>query len=1109
MRKAKYKFQPTRELVNKIKKPRDPKSYNASDAVYMEFYNFVKDYKYENFEDAVKILLDEVHIKNHLNAFANTAESFMSFPIFEANDISIDKLLIVYKWLIINNSKMISEFENAQDKIEKSFLLNDLVTIEDEIENLFRKYGDSLWIMNMKLLLAYMKADRDFMKSAGDMYKNNNSYLYKDLVDRKAWIFQLDDTETYIENITSRTIKEFIDGNAKTYASIYAMYLTKYPLYNGVDYLYSLYDLQYFPLVDLYFFIINSFLQNMKSEFHNDKELIKTAVPSFFYDIKNKTELRYVNKVISLNEMRGQENFKYDIDDPEILDYINGNYDSVIDSFESKYLEIENIVTKINMFAKSYIRLKKVPSNNLPPVLLRVVNELIKIYKLDNSYESISNLMSLALKFNFLELSDHILVSIVKSAPFYLTENKVKLIEMTTYELLQPVTPLAKNISFSPLEKQINNISLSSKYGMKDPRFKLAQYMSNGGEENLEEEEQLLNSLELEDLIRKDYLEIKFDYLLKKNKIKDMLIFVCDSLIGNHQSMICFPMKILYSIIEDGMYNSIESVIVADFYNNESNKQHETLLNESFEDYIISQGDLRPSEILDGKTSLGRSEIYFYSHVCRPSLLAYIGCYSDSYDLSMERIKILTILKSKFKIQNYELESEIINIIDNLVIDTGANKLSNAKIHIDINTLINKKRYEISSLVKLYHDDEENNENSSNSFDMGLPLNNKDKIVHKIINNLMIEFLENNDVGLDKNLSSEIRHGFFSNLISSRFQSSHLLTELDVSGTYKSNLFWMDYYEIVSSKIMDNVDHALNEFTSKFYALIEEAESWMTVSWDSSHSQRIFSFVGFPIESFNCVRKLVELKKSPIEIGEYVYTIALELLEEKLTVMKEKLNVEFSTKLEKLMVNLHDQIHEAKKGAALTDLVNSIETVRNSVKLDINTACEWFSLNNNKDLPSLPISKVIKIGQKCFSKYSKHNPDINVSENVDFEVDGTHISALVLTLLNLLNNACKYAVNNTIEITMQSDSLNQYKIIVRNRISSIQKQKLEKGSLKEILEKLESLNHDELLITQGGTGLYKSLHELRLSSTNFDLYAYIVDSDFIVEVTYNEERLNC
>ncbi|ENM3764538.1 hypothetical protein O1E19_003634, partial [Vibrio cholerae] len=262
---------------------------------------------------------------------------------------------------------------------------------------------------------------------------------------------------------------------------------------------------------------------------------------------------------------------------------------------------------------------------------------------------------------------------------------------------------------------------------------------------------------------------------------------------------------------------------------------------------------------------------------------------------------------------------------------------------------------------------------------------------------------------------------------------------------------------------MDNVDHALNEFTSKFYALIEEAESWMTVSWDSSHSQRIFSFVGFPIESFNCVRKLVELKKSPIEIGEYVYTIALELLEEKLTVMKEKLNVEFSTKLEKLMVNLHDQIHEAKKGAALTDLVNSIETVRNSVKLDINTACEWFSLNNNKDLPSLPISKVIKIGQKCFSKYSKHNPDINVSENVDFEVDGTHISALVLTLLNLLNNACKYAVNNTIEITMQSDSLNQYKIIVRNRISSIQKQKLEKGSLKEILEKLESLNHDELL----------------------------------------------
>ncbi|MFK5173528.1 hypothetical protein ACI3QN_13525, partial [Propionibacterium freudenreichii] len=70
----------------------------------------------------------------------------------------------------------------------------------------------------------------------------------------------------------------------------------------------------------------------------------------------------------------------------------------------------------------------------------------------------------------------------------------------------------------------------------------------------------------------------------------------------------------------------------------------------------------------------------------------------------------------------------------------------------------------------------------------------KNIIVGRIINTLLVEYFNNKEVGLDINLSSEIRHGFFGNLICSSPQSKHLITELDENGNYKSNDYCLKYY---------------------------------------------------------------------------------------------------------------------------------------------------------------------------------------------------------------------------------------------------------------------------------------------------------------------------
>ncbi|MGF1798396.1 hypothetical protein, partial [Photobacterium swingsii] len=531
------------------------------------------------------------------------------------------------------------------------------------------------------------------------------------------------------------------------------------------------------------------------------------------------------------------------------------------------------------------------------------------------------------------------------------------------------------------------------------------------------------------------------------------------------------------------------------------------LLNESFEDYIIHENDLRPSEILNEKKSLSEKEIYFFNEICHPQLMAYIGCYSDSYDLLMERIKILTILKSKFDIDEPNLEKEVMEIIDDIIVESGASKLSNAKIHVDIKHLINKKKNDIKSLIKLYH--EESDDSNLVEFNKGgLPTSSKDKVIHKIINSLMIEFLDNNDVGLDKNLSSEIKHGFFSDLISSKFNEHNLTTELDLEGNYKSNDYWLKYYEIVSPKLMSAIDQSLNSFTTNFHKLIEEAESWMKVSWDSSHPERVFSFISVSYEEFIRVKQLVIENKTPDEIGELVYAIMLELLDEKLSIMKDKLNGEFSAKLDRLIVILLDEIDRIKGTAALNDLTNAVHTVRNGVKEDIKTASEWFSLSNDKDLPPLSLSKVIKIGERCFSKFTNHKPNIIITDNCDADINGKHISSIVFTLINTLNNACKYGAGNTIYIESQSLSQVGFTIEVANDINEVREKVLKGGGLGELTKKLDDLKRTDLLRTQGGTGLYRSLHELKLCSSDFNLIPYIANNKFIVKVSYDEKDIN-
>lgn len=1083
----KTKKKSTFKVIDSILKPKKLINNSLQETIDAEFCHFIYNYSHDNFEDILKISLENEHIKNTLNAFNFKEFTLMNNTVFSG--ISIDRLRIIYKNIIINNKKEIEDVIKINREIEKNLIIGNFNFIEEKINNIEEKYGFSLWLINLKLVISEYTNKRSYFKDIRDKYKNNENFTLKDLITKKSWIFQQTDTSTYIENIESRTINELQNGNAIGTASLYSSSLSKYPLHDNIDSYKAFFEYQTLNYIDLYFYLKSSYFEIINSKLNLSTEPLIANYKLLFSSIKKETEL--------LKHSINENSISFD-NDIEFNLYKNNNYISIIDNLEYNITAIESPITKINIFAKSYIKSKRTPSDNIPPILLNSIKSLMKIYNLENSNDGILNLVSLIYKFNFFQISDHLLIALIKAAPFYLNKEKKIFIESKAKNLFLNVTPLTKNISKEPLLRNDSGDNSNNINNLKNSLSK-----------NNFDISETLKKIESLTIIRKDFLDILFNYYMNTNCHEKLLSTIADELIINHESIICVPIENIKEIILTSDHPNINSIIISYFLNNKTKKQNEFLLNSSYEDYIIEHNDLRPSEILNNKSFLSDKEVFFFKYICKPNLMVYMGCYNDSNDLNIERIQCLNILKSKFNIEDHDTLHEHSNIIENIVIDSCVSKLTNSKIQIDLDLLIEKNKNEILSIIKLYHSEKQNNNEEFEKVsddNILIPTGNKDKIILKLMNMLSISFLDDNDVGLDKILSSEIKHGFFSDLISSTFEEKHLITEKEINKEHKSNRYWRERYYFVNESILDSIDSDLINFSKSFQDVILKAESWMKVSWLSNEPDRVFSFTKFNSTTFDELKLALEKNENYIFIGYIVYNMMLSFLNEKLLLMKKKLNNDFANELESIITQLIFDINKSKRSASLSDLIIEIEQTKNSVKDNIKVVCEWFTVSNKKDIPDLLLDQVIKISEKCLCRQFKHK--IKTYNGEQINILGDHVAALVLSLINILNNALKHSINNTIDLIHEDKGHGSYIIKITNAINYNTYNMLKTNKLQEIKNKIKTLDSDHLLKMKGGTGLYRSIYELKRASDNFNLNidVYIKDNKYFFFVEINYEK---
>ncbi|MBN25495.1 MAG: hypothetical protein CL578_10655 [Alteromonadaceae bacterium] len=1067
-KRTKIKEKPLYELIRGIL--RCPKlSPQYYETIRQNFVNFVFEYKGSKFKDVYSVLLKNEGFQKITPLF--NFDFSKTLNDIQFNDIEYMRLVELLITPLEVFCEEIKIFEKKRFQFEQLLVCgfdDDASILLNEIEE---QFGSSVWLSKAKLLLVSQSENQDKLQDLIDSHKNLEAEGIFRILHTFASLFEIADPYLLLENTIIRDIREFIDGDASGLAAINILLYLPFPCSFNVHPFYSLWGLQQFNYIDLFVFIKEVLIQADVSE--------RASIDTNFDELYKPKLIEVVSKIDSNWNTSSCNHNK------QMCWYDECRYDKILDELESKN-SIESISIKnINIYAKSYLYEEREVGENLPYILRTCIENLLNIYKIRDIQQSLSVLNSLSVNTLCFDISKHILISIEKALSYTSSPNKkLKL------SLLGSYTAYGNTKASKYLPSALTNSLTDTSFSVRE--YAKRHYLNTPSRENFEK---YLSY----NPIDKDLIEVKAAMLLLHQQHEELLDYAVETLMDREEAYICFPMKQIAEFIKENSIETENSLIFFYFYSLIIDSDSTDSLHEVFEEFILSNDIDRPGEFFNKVERLSLRELFIFTEIATVGVMDYMGCFSGTTDLMFERIKILNSLKEDDRTDTERFEIEYQETLSEILIHEATAQLTSAKIFVDKGFIVKSNRGKLNTLANQFFEAKQLYEAKA-SEELDVKMNNALVDFYQLS---MTEYLHNHEYGLDSNLSGDIRHTIFSNLMSSRPEDNYLLTELDVNENYKPNNYWLERYKIVNPKITKEVNNKLVKFSENFNNLIEQAESWMKVSTNDSKPERVFIFKEPQVE-FQSLAHEFSLSASLNDLTSIVFESLEMQLSDCLKSMRDKINHDFAIALEDLFDDLLSDIESIKQSASLTDLVSAILNTKNSIKEDVKTASEWFHFRNNNNFASYPIADVIKIAERCFKLNTKLDKNIMFLNELEIKIEGAFVPKFIMAIINIFANAKKHMSNGQqIEVELFLLDKNGYKVVIYNSITKSHEHALLNGSLETAQEKLNSMNSNSLLSKEGGTGLYKSKYKLLTMSERFDLKIDVKSERFITEVSYN------
>lgn len=1102
-----------KNIVSRILTPSVSRG-KISITVTEKFNDFIITGSLKNIKNNLPRLLENNAIRNSLGAYRNEIQDIGAISIF--NNLNPDKYLYIYAEVILSMKSSINDFIDKRINFENFFLTGNYDKALLTLESIYESHGFSMWYIRNKILTyAYSNKIDELSNFVDETRAMMGSEIFADYVKGYFWVSQSNDPIVTLEKAIINGTKELSDANVKEWAALQSLLFFPQWMYDICNIEESLKLLQLFPYVDLYVLLIDVIgyqITNgsLDTERNSTKkttiEIIEKITPAI-----NDQTLRSI-----YHGLRGEEKYHLcEIGTEIISNYNIGEYEKSIDIYFENFSKIFCPTAYLNIISKCYAYLK--PENKVIPntPIGSLVKDFCEVYLLQEGIsQNVYHIKGSIIKLHGLSSSASIYTALTKLVPYAFERDSVKKINFYTLLTQKEATPLTEALArdtpyYFDVEKH-PEIKLDDKIAnYRERRHSIIKRFSES--DSVPNFDEIISELK-NDPLKKDMYETVSQCLSGKNNNTKLLEFVATSLIEEHESYVCFPLMKIAAYIEEKNVVSLDSIIILSFlYSNISNEK-EYLLNESLEDYLIERGVEKPSQLLIDGSTISEKEKYFFYKVCVPDVMDFLSVFESSLELKEERLKIIAWFYGASKVDKKKLTKEIEVLISEIIIDENASKVERSKIVINNEAIKRKKIADIEALIDLYeHSDDKNNRDrfipikgeSDDSMETAVISGGKNTIIARMLNQLIPVYLYDDDLGLDKSLSAEIRHGFFANLIRSRAEDRNIITELDEQGQYKNNIYWRDFYLILHPTLLSGIDSALKDFSRKLNDKIDEAEEWMKVCTEGEFQNRVFDYTINSLE-FENLKQIIERTKDPEQITDAIIKILNKKTETNIEKIRDKLNIEFKQSIDTLCDELISSIEDIKGVAQLNELTGSIRILKNEMNSDITTVSEWFCVSEKVDHENMPLDFLIDTAVTCFKKIRGASANIVVDSGKGINVDGRFVKSLIIVLINLLNNSLDYGVRGeqTEVILNYNSSGKNFNFEVINKISKYRSSSLLNGNLDKIISKMRSPSSSSFLREEGGTGLCKSYNKLKGLDDRFDVNPEVSEGNFIVRVSY-------
>lgn len=664
-------------------------------------------------------------------------------------------------------------------------------------------------------------------------------------------------------------------------------------------------------------------------------------------------------------------------------------------------------------------------------------------------------------------------------------------------------------------------------------RFDYVDIQFNKEKVIIDELSRLNESKQIPVFSRNKVCSLIFNHFLRTKQYQNATAFFANEMLSKeHLSLTLLDESLIEELqnsdVEKSCSNPLDFSIFYTFLNYATYKRYL-----SYKRYLKQLGIEKASMIsVDGSERIH----YFLENVADRKVLGlHVRMFKNSQEVIEERIAIVKKLYEYYKDKKYV--EEVNSLVQELTINGLVQQVDESKIYVDTESIKNAELKDCTVLFELLKNTDENlkyfEDKSSYVIQLisllqekgmtsvlvldpsenQIATNYKYSLFKKLYLEVRDQFVSNPKFGLDYYLSTRIRHGTIENQLRNHFLEFHLVTNINESGDYDINTYWIDKFGVYNN----DYHHCVQAFC-KFSHTIDDiifklkSEKIQIKTEDESDKPgAIFDFSSDQLEWFfddiylsciegtydNCIEGIFD------SLWEYTH-FCLDKMRKELSythdAMREALN--------ELYNNIFSVVPDNKWRKSFGDAITSCTT---SLQKDFDIVNGWFQ-RKNSPVFDFTLQQVFDASLSAINRINQGALKLKTQIDSHSSFMGSFFGAFHDLFHDLLNNVLDYEKKGRVQSGLGEvkviESGAYLDIIVCNPIA-----KEDISELNRILEEQEGkysslLNKGQSRLEgkSGFTKIYNIVNNVLHSEDNS--YQNKMDGDlFVAKIHINAQKL--